>query len=161
MSIQPKRKECKSCKRSRYIFSRGRCAECAAKEDYKPLKRTPIKRNGKPIKKTSKNRQAVRDKDTATYNQVWAERPHYCEECVEIYGKGFRSFLGAVWQPFMFSHILTKGAHPVLRHEKENFNLLCLEHHQMWEFGKREEMHIYPRNQRTIQNLLELERNGK
>ena len=55
------------------------------------------------------------------------------------------------------SHILTKGAHPSLRHDKRNINLVCMEHHQIWEFGDRKSMKIYEKNKPIIIKLLKRE----
>lgn len=41
--IQRKKKVCKSCGEEKYIFSHGRCQECARIEDYKPLKNSQSK----------------------------------------------------------------------------------------------------------------------
>ena len=50
----------------------------------------------------------------------------------------------------MFSHILSKGSQPRLRHNKENVNILCLQCHQSWEFGDKKAMRIYPSNEIMI-----------
>jgi hypothetical protein len=50
----------------------------------------------------------------------------------------------------MFSHILSKGSQPKLRHVKANINILCLECHQKWEFGDKKSMDIYPANEQII-----------
>ena len=159
MGLKPKKKKCKSCGQDKIIWSRGRCIDCAKREDAKPLGRSPIKRKNNAINRQSKKAQGVKKKDRELWSEIWAERDHYCEECVELHGKGSRSFLGNQMEPFMFSHILTKAAHPKLRHIKDNINLLCLDHHHAWEFsGKRSSMQIFARNERKIELLLELER---
>lgn len=38
-----KKKICKSCNTEQYLFSRGRCQNCARKEDYKPIKKQTLK----------------------------------------------------------------------------------------------------------------------
>lgn len=158
MGLKPKKKKCSGCGHMKIIWSRGRCIDCARRQDTKPLNQSSIKRNTNGINKTSKKRDAVRQKDRLLYEAVWSEREHHCEECAALYGKGSRSFLGNQMEPFMFSHILTKAAHPKLRHVKDNINLLCLDHHHAWEFGERSSMQIFERNQRKILELLELER---
>lgn len=40
--IKRKEKICRSCGKPKILFSKGRCEECAKKEDYKPLKRSSI-----------------------------------------------------------------------------------------------------------------------
>ena len=57
--------------------------------------------------------------------EIWKERPHRCEQC--------NKDLGESPKPVFFSHILTKGANPRLRLEKDNIELLCPEHHHKWE----------------------------
>jgi hypothetical protein len=104
-----------------------------------------------PLRKKSKKRDSVSEEDKKLYSRVWVARPHYCEEC--------NVFLGQVPIPHFFSHVLTKAAHPKLRHVDANINLLCYDHHQQWEFGKRSEMRIAESNEELIIKLYELERN--
>jgi hypothetical protein len=131
--IPRKKKTCKECGQEDYIWSKGRCKRCAAKT-YKKLG-------------PSKDVKAKIDLDTKFYEEIWSERPHYCEECDK--------YLGEKWERYMFSHILSKGSQPRLRHNKDNVNLLCLEHHQTWEFGDKKSMNIYPENEKIIQMLRE------
>ena len=63
--------------------------------------------------------------------------------------------LGDKWERYMFSHILSKGSNPAFRHDKDNINILCLECHQVWEFGDKKSMGIYPENEEIIQMLRE------
>jgi sugar phosphate isomerase/epimerase len=121
------------------------------------LRRTPLKpgkglKRKTALKKVSPKRKQVQELDRELWARVWADRKHVCEEC----GVG----LGNEPLPHFFSHILTKQAHPKLRHVDEVIQLLCYEHHAQWEFGKRSEMRTYKLNQERIQDLLELERNG-
>ena len=106
----------------RLHWSKGRCKPCASKS-YKKL--GPSKKAKDKI-----------DLDTKFYEELWSERPHYCEECDKDLGKN--------WERYMFSHILSKGSQPKLRHNKDNINILCLECHQKWEFGDKKSMKIYP-----------------
>ena len=126
--IPRKKKNCKECGKEDYIFSKGRCKYCASKSYKKPG--------------PSKNAKEKIDLDTAFYKELWSERPHYCEECDKD--------LGSKWERYMFSHILSKGSQPRLRHNKENVNILCLECHQSWEFGDKKAMRIYPSNEIMI-----------
>lgn len=74
-------------------------------------------------------------------------KPMVCEEC----GK-------PITHPSAtnVSHILTRGAHPEMAHDFRNINILCFEHHQMWEHATtRTKMRIYKKNQQTIEKLME------
>lgn len=59
---------------------------------------------------------------------IWLKRPHICENCT--------IYLGEEPKTFYFSHIKSKGAHPELRLDENNIELLCLECHQAWEFNR-------------------------
>ena len=48
------------------------------------------------------------------------------------------------------SHILSRGAFPEMAKDPRNFNILCLEHHNQWENGKRESMRINRYNEMII-----------
>lgn len=74
-------------------------------------------------------------------------KPLYCEEC----GK-------PITHPSAInvSHILTRGAHPEMAHDCRNVNILCFEHHNVWEHATtRKGMRIYDQNMRTIKILKE------
>lgn len=130
--IPRKKKTCKECGNEDYIWSKGRCKNCANKSYAK--KRV-----------LSEKAKSKIDLDTKFYEEIWNERFHSCEEC----GKE----LGNKWERYMFSHILSKGSHPSLRHEKENINILCFDCHQTWEFGDKKSMNIWPENSHIIQML--------
>lgn len=61
--------------------------------------------------------------------EIWEERPHFCVKC--------GLFLGSEPKVFYFSHIKSKGAHPELRLDKKNIELLCYDCHYAWEFKSR------------------------
>jgi hypothetical protein len=132
--IPRKKKICKECEREDYIWSHGRCKPCSIKNSKK----------GRLIG-FSKSAKKKIDQDKKFYEELWSERPHYCEECDKD--------LGENWAKYMFSHILSKGSQPKLRHNKDNINILCLECHQKWEFGDKKSMKIYPANERLIELL--------
>jgi hypothetical protein len=132
--IPRKKKICKNCEREDYIWSHGRCKPCSIKNSKK----------GRLIG-LSKSAKKKIDQDKKFYEELWLERPHYCEECDKD--------LGENWAKYMFSHILSKGSQPKLRHNKDNINILCLECHQKWEFGDKKSMKIYPANERLIELL--------
>jgi hypothetical protein len=163
MSLRPKQRECKGCGNIRYIFSKGRCAGCAALDRAKEKGKNPKPRPKQTrIPSSSAKGVAMKELDKKFYHEIWSEREHYCEECFELYGNSnpAMAHLGQFLKPFMFSHIMTKGAHPALRHVKLNINLLCFKHHQEWEFGKRSEMRIFENNQSIILELQKIE-NGE
>jgi len=130
-----------------------------SKQKSKKVVKYQIKR--KPLKTSSKSREKrklVLEKDRETYLKVFNSKPHVCEEC-RLNNKITRlpdefededGNINAIWQ---YSHIMTKSAFPEYRNNPLNFNRLCLEHHQVWEFGDREKMKIFTLNQLTIQKL--------
>ena len=131
------------------LFAKGKCRICYNRESTKKWreKSNRVKpKQRQPIKKQSAKRGSVLKKDREFYEVLWRTKPHFCEEC----GK----FLGHEPTPHFFSHILTKGAHPALRWNLDNINILCLEHHNQWEFGKRESMSISIKNAPIIERLL-------
>ncbi len=96
-------------------------------------------------KKFSKKRSLVARQDQLLYDSIWTARMHYCEEC--------NTSLGDEPHSSYFSHILSKGAHPAMRHDNRNINLLCPEHHRQWETGSRGDMNIFDKNLETIDSL--------
>lgn len=80
------------------------------------------------------------------YRYCWDIYPHVCAECC----KPLRQY-SAVY----ISHIKTRGSHPQMAHDVRNVNILCFEHHSMWENGNRERMRIYHGNQRIIRELMQ------
>lgn len=78
------------------------------------------------------------------FKWVWNHKPHYCEECLRPLNR-----FAAIY----CSHILSRGAHPELSHDVRNINILCAQHHNQYEFGDREKMRIFAKNQQTIEKL--------
>jgi ribosomal protein L37E len=68
--ITRKKKKCKECGNDSYIWSKGRCKKCASRS-YKGIG-------------PSKNVKEKIDLDTKFYEEIWSERPHYCEECDKV-----------------------------------------------------------------------------
>lgn len=94
-------------------------------------------------------------RDVETYMKVWDSRPHYCEECGMFLGD-HSPREAATQHKYVFSHILPKSVYPRLRHVQENFNLLCLKHHNMWENRVTQKlMNIWVSNKERIVKLLE------
>ena len=82
----------------------------------------------KPRLTTTTERQISKLKmDDVINKEIWAERPRICEEC--------QSPLKTPPVKSYFSHLLSKGAHPELRHDKRNIVLHCRECHNKWEFA--------------------------
>lgn len=122
---------------------KGLCNYCASK----------IKKKATVHVQTAKSRikrnQAITEFKTFVFD-IWSERIQkfgrvICEEC----GKE----LGDTPTGFCVSHIISKGARPDLYFDKRNINILCPDHHRQWEFGIRENMRIFARNQLTITEL--------
>lgn len=80
------------------------------------------------------------------YRWCWAHKRHICEECMRPLDR---------YSAIYVSHILTRGAHPEMAHDPRNVNVLCFQHHNTWENGRREQMRIYSSNQLTIERLKE------
>jgi len=78
------------------------------------------------------------------YRWCWVHKPHICEECMRPLREYSATYV---------SHILTKGAHPEMAHDCRNVNILCFNHHSVWENGNRENMRIYLGNMKTIEQL--------
>jgi len=130
------KKECVKCGKIRPIQNKkGICTECIYKQNHNG--KTPIqvqieKQKLKQIKKKTPIR--YKQKETGLkefFEQIWKERPHYCEN------ENCRKFLGQFPKPINFSHRKSKGSHPELKLDKNNIDLLCPECHYIWEFGDR------------------------
>lgn len=78
------------------------------------------------------------------YRWCWEHKPHICEECMRPLREYSATYV---------SHILTRGAHPGVSHDPRNVNILCFNHHSVWENGNRENMRIYLGNMKTIEQL--------
>lgn len=90
---------------------------------------------------TRKNIPAMNQK---FFHWVWLHKYHYCEECGRPLPEYSATFC---------SHILSRGAHPEMATDPRNINILCFNHHQQYEFGDREKMRIFEKNQKTIELL--------
>lgn len=78
------------------------------------------------------------------YRWCWEHKPHICEETMRpLYH----------YSAVHISHILTRGAHPEAAHDPRNVNILCLESHNKWENGNRQEMRIWEHNLAVIAEL--------
>ena len=120
-----------------------------SKKRYYPLKRTKIKSTAY----TKEKRKELLKLDEAVYFIVFNQKECKCEECGKKLPTTFKDKDGninAIWQ---YSHILSKGAFCEHRHNPDNFNKLCFDCHQQWEFGDKSKMKIYEHNQLIIQKL--------
>ena len=78
------------------------------------------------------------------YRWCWDHYPHICAECMRPLKRYSATYV---------SHILTRGAHPEMAHDPRNVNILCFDHHSVWENGKRENMRIFRSNTLRIEEL--------
>jgi hypothetical protein len=114
----------KGCGNQAFIANRTRklCLDCnklrlsAGKEIIKKVKVKPRKVTG----------------ELNVFKEIWAERPPECEVCKR----------SVEFSPYIFSHVLTKGAYPGFRLYKKNIIIKCWEYdgtgcHQQWETGDR------------------------
>ncbi len=148
-----KKKICVSCGYETYIFSKGRCKPCTAKDSFKKnldKRRDVVKKNldklkgkvtmgGKPI---SNHTLEVMKANQKFYREAWDSAPHICSECNKPLGEKFNA--GFV------SHILSRGSSPEHAHNLMNQLLLCLPHHREYETGDRKKMKIWPHCEKII-----------
>lgn len=80
------------------------------------------------------------------YRWCWEHKPHICEETMRPL-----HFYSAVH----ISHILTKGANPLMAHDPRNVNILSFDAHAKWENGNRKEMRIYEANKLVVAELMD------
>lgn len=102
---------------------------------------------------TEKKRVLTLRKDRETYYKVFISNMNECQECATPLNSIFEDEQGRIINIWQYSHILSKGSAPHLRHDYRNFNRLCFSCHQQWEFGDRTQMKIYGENLVTIQKL--------
>jgi len=154
--------KCKECKKEAYIVNKTHCLcdSCnfkrlhdgkTRKQHYYEVKLPKIKISQK---KALKKRKIVLDKDREFYKLCFDNKPQICEECGRPLPNEFKEGNGSLIAIWRYSHILTKAAYPEYRHNPDNINILCLEHHQQWEFGDRKKMNIFKKNQKIIESLL-------
>jgi len=84
------------------------------------------------------------ESDVKYYRWMWSLKKHWCEEC----GKPLQGYSAAY-----VSHILTKGAHTETRYDPLNSNILCMQHHNRWEFAtlsEKQKMFIFWENKKRL-----------
>lgn len=88
------------------------------KTNTKPLKRTNLKKIWKLKTERLKRNWA----ETKVFKDIWAERPHICDICLQPIRK---------MKTFCFPHKLPKWKYPEYRYNKRNIWLVCsIECHQ-------------------------------
>ena len=125
-------KRCFSCElKKRTAQSMTKNRETLAKKEIVPYSPTYAKTTDRQKKKLSE--------DDRANEEIWNSRAHVCDNCDKR--------LPATPVKANFSHLLTKGSHPDLRHDPENIVLSCVPCHNLWEFGKnRETMATYQKH---------------
>lgn len=78
------------------------------------------------------------------YRFCWDHYPHVCSETMRPLYEYSAAYV---------SHIMTRGAHPEMAHDPRNVNILCLDMHNRWENGDRQNMRIYQSNLLIIKML--------
>lgn len=142
---------CKGCGDPKLIvYKAGRlCDGCNNKrkrEVYSERQNDRAKFNDKAIKQ-------MQD-DVKMYEKIWDEREPHCQECGKHLGN-YTAQEAAKWHKEYFSHILPKGLYGKIRHVLENVNLLCLDHHQMWENrATQKKMKIWKKNKPLMIKLM-------
>lgn len=77
------------------------------------------------IGKAKKRRLKKHGSEKDFFQEIWEDRPHQCENCGVSLPEPARTYY--------FSHIKSKGAHPSLRYDKDNVQLLCYECHYAYD----------------------------
>lgn len=93
-------------------------------------------------------------KDEAFYEKCFNSSDHKCEECGVELPDIFRDENGKVVARWRYSHIIPKSIANELRHNVDNINHLCLQHHKEWENGDKKSMKIYGKNAKKFPNYL-------
>jgi hypothetical protein len=117
----------------------------------KPLRtkqRSKIKRINRKL--NTPKRKSMLELDEIFYEQCFNSSNHLCEECGKNLPTIFRNDSGRIVARWRYSHIIQKSIAPQLRHDIENINHLCLQHHQQWETGDKENMRIYKQNRKKF-----------
>ena len=124
-------------------IEKGVCSACESEQWI-------VHKNKKLCKKCNDKRKSTKANkrnadDDKWYREVFEKSNKTCEECSKQLQGFSRSYV---------SHILSKGAFPSYRYHPKNYNILCYECHQTWEFsGNRKSMNIWPKNEELIYEL--------
>ncbi len=170
--------KCVQCGYNRPLNSKNLCPDCVFKnnhggktkfEVYKERsgknKGVALKNKKRPsnrlkMSEKKEKRNILLTKDHETYKKVFDLKPNVCEECGCTLPDQFLSPDGEILMISQYSHILGKKRYPEFRHDVRNFNRLCFNCHQQWDFGDKEAMKIYEKNSIVILELLN-EKHGK
>ena len=153
-----KKKICKVCQNEDYIFSKGRCKCCAQKDYAKTTKENQItkaktapKNNFRPTERHKIAKDAERVAMAAFWNVSKDINDNcHCEECKM---KGVGSSVGSDFNPYNVAHIISKGSNPAFRCDLRNYIILCAEHHNEFDGGRRTEMMVYEKTEAIRQKL--------
>lgn len=151
-----KKKQCKSCGKHDFIFSKGRCKACATIDYRKKYREKAMKKPQQPLKRTpisrvpTKRHTQAKDKERDAMLEKWNDNKDingccYCEEC----GKN----LGEQMQPYFMAHVMSKGADTARRADKDNIIILCMEHHNQLDSGAKSEMKIFEKVEKILQKM--------
>lgn len=126
-----KRGKCSVCGREALIENRTRmlCANCNYKRLHDGMSRYEVLRKGGTGRGRQVNRGFHSTGERELFLKIWNQRLHICNKCGKL--------LGDEPKPVFFSHIKSKGAHPELRLDPDNIELLCEDCHHRYEFGRR------------------------
>lgn len=179
--FKPYKGTCIQCEKDKWIVNtKGLCDDCRymnnhggktriqvqiEKEKQKPkktytLKKTPLKQSNKPLKRsriksteeTKEKRKETLRKERELYRYIFDTKPPICEECNKPLPTEFEDENGNIIGIWQYSHVLAKNSFPEYRHEKWNMQRLCLNCHQIWDFGNKKSMKIYPIYKEVIKN---------
>lgn len=108
MAIKRTKKVCKGCNTPQYIFSKGLCKVCKAKQSKKKVyKRKP-------------------SGELKLFKEIAQERDWICENCKDPIHEITVSNM---------AHVKAKGRFPELRLDKENIRIWCVTCHYEWDHG--------------------------
>ncbi len=185
MTIERKKKPCKTCGEMCYIFAHGNCKTCAGKiyqakaeekrrkkiADNPPvykikprIKRTPIKKVHKPIKQKpisklpTERHKAAKKRERIAMNKVWRMGLDFEDRC-HCTECGC-DIGGDTMNPFSVAHIISKGANTALRSDVRNMILLCPDHHTEFDNEARSKMKVFDQTE-EIREQLNLEYHTK
>lgn len=140
--IEHKKKICSCCNTEQYLFSRGRCKSCAAKEDGYGLK-TKLKPYGDLLSSSDvapPNKNKAPQKPLFKAKKVTGELELFKEIYEEV--KGICQLTGRVI-PFNvrnFAHVLSKGAYNSLRLYKSNILHIDPRAHHLYDCSSKEKL---------------------
>lgn len=143
-------KPCTKCNKSLPIANKkyNLCFDCNFKRLHNglsPRQYYYVKQKESSLKRFKKTKNDI-EKMEEVYEQVFNNKPPFCEECRKPLSKIFRNSKGKVVDKFRFSHILPKSIYSKYKYNSLNFNLLCFDCHATWENGSRHSMRIWKQN---------------